>query len=51
MSGKVWATGNYMNLLSKKQVKKILADAQVSNYEIIENKFLLFTLDFVIIIK
>jgi hypothetical protein len=51
MSGKAWAAGNYMNLLSKKQVKKILADAQVSNYEIIENKFLLFTLDFVIIIK
>jgi len=47
--GKSWATGNYMHLLSKKELKDILKEAGVSSYRIIENKLLFFTLDFVII--
>jgi SAM-dependent methyltransferase len=49
--GKKWATGSYMNLLSKKKLKKILSDAGIKNYSIIENKLAFFTLDFVVVIK
>lgn len=49
--GKSWATDNYMNLLSKKKLKNLLKDANISNYKIIRNKLLFFTLDFVIIIN
>lgn len=33
--GKSWATGNYMNLLSKKRLKKVLKDAGIHKYELI----------------
>lgn len=49
MAGKKWATGDYMSTLSLKDIKKILSDAQISDYKIIKNKFALFTLDFIII--
>ena len=46
--GKTWAAGNYMNLLSYKDIRKLLKEAGINNYDIIKNR-LLFTLDFVII--
>ena len=46
---KDWATGSYMNLLSLSELKTILDQAGIQNYKIIKNKFLFFTLDFVII--
>ncbi|MCM8776660.1 MAG: class I SAM-dependent methyltransferase [Candidatus Omnitrophica bacterium] len=46
--GKSWATGNYMRLCSKKELKKMLAEAGITGYKIIENKLFLFTIDFVI---
>ncbi|PIZ98884.1 MAG: SAM-dependent methyltransferase [Candidatus Komeilibacteria bacterium CG_4_10_14_0_2_um_filter_37_10] len=49
--GKGWATGSYMNLLSMKDLKSLLAAAGIERYQIIQNKLLFFTLDFVIIIK
>lgn len=49
--GKKWATGNYMNLLSLKELKMILSDAGISNYKIIKNKLFFSTLDFVIYIE
>lgn len=50
--GKEQKTGDYMNLLSLKKIKKILSYANIYNYKIIKNKlFLFFTLDFVIIFK
>ncbi len=49
--GKKWATGNYMNLLSKKLLIKLLQNAKIENFRIISNKLLGFTLDFVIIIN
>ena len=49
--GKNWATGNYMNLLSKKQLVTLLEKANITNYKIIRNKILCFTLDFVVIIN
>jgi len=49
--GKKWATGNYMNLLTEKQIIVILKAADISNYKIIRNRILGFTLDFVVIIN
>lgn len=47
--GKKWATGDYMNLLSIKDLKRLLKLAGISNYQIIKNKLCFFTLDFIII--
>jgi len=47
--GKKWATGSYMNLLSLAKVKELLRLAKVQDYRIIKNKFLGFTLDFIIV--
>lgn len=49
--GKKWATGNYMNLLTEKQIIVLLKDANISNYKIIRNRLLGFILDFVVIIN
>lgn len=48
--GKKWATGNYMNLLSLGEIKSLLASSGIKNYKFIKNRFLFFTLDFIIII-
>jgi ubiquinone/menaquinone biosynthesis C-methylase UbiE len=47
--GKEWATGDYMNLLSFKELIKILHNADITRYKIVRNKFFGFTLDFVVI--
>lgn len=47
--GKPWATGNYMHLLGKKDIVQLLEKCNISNYKIVENKILAFTIDFVII--
>ena len=49
MIGKRWATGNYMNLLDKKDIEKLLRKSNITDYKIIENKILGFTVDFAII--
>ena len=46
--GKKWATGNYMNLLSKRAIVDLLKEAGIHDYKIVRNKLFLFTLDFVI---
>lgn len=46
---KKWATGNYMELLSHKDIRNLLKDADIQNYKIIKNRLLFLTLDFVII--
>lgn len=51
MVGKNWATGNYMNLLSLKDIKSILNDANITEFKIIKNEFLVFTLTFIIVFK
>lgn len=45
---KDWATGDYMNLLTLNDLKTLLRDAGINDYKIIKNKFLFFTLDFVV---
>ncbi|MFA4981320.1 MAG: methyltransferase domain-containing protein [Candidatus Omnitrophota bacterium] len=49
ITGKKWATDAYMNILSLREIKNILSDAHISGYKIIRNRFLFFTLDFIII--
>lgn len=46
--GQKWATGNYMNLLSLKDIGIFLKESGISRYKIIKNKLLFFTLDFII---
>ena len=48
LTGKKWATGNYMNLLSKREIVRLLKEAGIDEYKIVRNKLFLFTLDFVI---
>lgn len=49
--GKKWATGHYMNLLTYRQIIKLIQSANISNFKIYRNRLLGFTLDFVVIIK
>jgi SAM-dependent methyltransferase len=47
--GKSWATGDYMHLLGKKELIKLLDLAGINEYKIIPNKLLGFTMDFIVI--
>lgn len=49
MIGKSWATGNYMRLLGKQDLIRLLRKAGVNNYSFHENTFLGFTLTFTVI--
>lgn len=49
--GKKWASGDYMNLLSLKDLKIILKQAGIKDYKIIKNKLLFFTIDFIVYFK
>lgn len=46
---KSWAAGDYMHLLSLKQIQSLLDRAGIKDYQIIKNKFLFWTIDYVII--
>ncbi len=48
--GKSFATGSYMNLLSLGALKSILEEAKVTNYRIVKNRMLFFTMDFTVLI-
>lgn len=48
-TGRSWATGSYMNLLSIFSLKKALKKAGITEYKIIKNRLLFFVLDFVVI--
>lgn len=45
-----WALGDYMYLLSRKKLEKILKEAGITDYKIYKNRFCGFTMDFSIII-
>ncbi|MEB3181395.1 MAG: methyltransferase domain-containing protein [Nostocaceae cyanobacterium] len=47
--GKKWATGDYMNLLSLRDLQRLLHQAGIDKYKIVKNRFSFFTMDFVII--
>ncbi len=48
--GKGDAAGSYMNLLSFREIQRLLKDAGIFNYRIMRNRLLFFTLDFVVIL-
>lgn len=50
-TGKKWATGSYMYLLSEYKLRNLLKKAGVVNYVIIKNRLFGFVLDFVVVIK
>jgi SAM-dependent methyltransferase len=50
-AGKSWATGDYMHLLSRRDIRHLMRDANINNYNIIDNRILGLTLDFVILQK
>jgi SAM-dependent methyltransferase len=49
--GKTWASGDYMNLLSISDMKKMLNELNVKNYTIKRNKKFFSTMDFVLVVK
>lgn len=49
ITGRGWAAGDYMNLLTLKKIRKILKAAGIKKYRIIQNRFMFWTLDFIII--
>lgn len=49
--GKTWASGDYMNLLSINDVKKMLNELDIKNYAIKRNRKFLSTMDFVVVVK
>lgn len=49
--GKDWATGDYMHLLSKNDLRRLLAEAGINDYKIIRNRFLGLTMTFTVIWK
>ncbi|MDR1357395.1 MAG: class I SAM-dependent methyltransferase [Tannerellaceae bacterium] len=46
-----WAAGDYMHLLTRRKIKKLMRLAGISNYRIISNHMFGFTMDFSIIIS
>lgn len=46
-----WASGDYMYLLSRKKLERLLQRAGISNYTIYKNIFMGFTMDFSIVIN
>ena len=50
-TSKKWAAGDYMNLLSGRQIKSLLKKAGVTNYTIKKNRLGGFAMDFCIVIR
>jgi hypothetical protein len=48
-TGKSWAAGDYMHLLSLREIKEILDKCGIKKYRIIKNRILGLIADFVII--
>jgi SAM-dependent methyltransferase len=51
MIGKAWATGEYMNLLSLGDLRRLLHQADITDFKILKNRLLGFTLDFVVVMN
>jgi len=50
-AGKSDKAGNYLHLLSMRDLTNVLARCDITNYRIIKNKILCFTIDFVVVIQ
>ena len=51
ITSKKWATGDYMNLLSIRQIKSLLKKAGATNYSVKRNRLFGFVMDYCIMIK
>lgn len=51
LKGKNWATGNYMHLLSIKDIKNLLEAAGIERYKILANRMFFFVMDFAVYIE
>jgi SAM-dependent methyltransferase len=49
LTGRGWAAGEYMHLLSHNDIKTLLADAGVAEYKIINNRLGGITMDFIVL--
>jgi hypothetical protein len=49
LTKRAWATGDYMDLLSMGDMRRILREAGIGRYRIIQNKLFGMTLDFVVV--
>ena len=49
-SGKSWATGDYINLLYKRDLERLVVDSGATHYRIIANRFALWPLDYVVVV-
>jgi SAM-dependent methyltransferase len=49
MTGRKWAAGNYMHLLTSGKLERLLSRAGIEDYKIIRNRLFGFTLDFVVV--
>jgi len=49
LTGKKWATNGYMKLLSARDIRQLLKEAGIEEYQITRNRLFFFVLDFVIV--
>ena len=49
--GKEWAAGNYMHLMGRREVVRLLHDAGIEDFQVRSNRFGPFTVDFSILIR
>jgi SAM-dependent methyltransferase len=50
LPGRGWAAGDYMDLLTVRDMRKLLAEAAIDEYKIVRNKLFGFTMDFVVVL-
>lgn len=49
--GKGWATGDYMHLLSEKELRTLLQQSGITEYTLLRNRFFFFTMTFTVLWK
>ena len=47
--GKSWATGDYLNLLYRRDIERLLAEAGTADYRIVSNRLVFLPMDYVVI--
>lgn len=50
-TGRAWAAGDYMDLLSMADMRGVLREAGIDRYRIVRNRLLGFTMDFVVVFR
>jgi len=50
-TGRAWAAGDYMDLLTMADMRSLLREAGIERYRIVRNRLLGFTMDFVVVFR